>query len=76
MPQMSTVAEITAAVRQLSPAELRRVRELIEELEADHFDAALVAGAESGVFDDMLAKAEADHRAGKTAPLHDILRDG
>ena len=72
---MSTVSEITAAVRQLSPAELRHVRELIEELEAEHFDAALAAGAEAGVFDKMLSKAEADHQSGKTRPLHDILRD-
>ena len=72
---MSTVMEITAAVRQLPPAELRYVRELIEELEAGHYDDALAAGAEAGVFNAMLAKAEADHRTGKTVPLHDILRD-
>ena len=73
---MSTVAEISAAVRTLPPEELRSVRALIEELEAGYFDEALAAGAEAGVFDAMLANADADHRAGKTIPLHDILCDG
>lgn len=73
---MSTVAEIAEAVRTLPPEDLRSVRDLIEELEADHFDNAIAAGAETGVFEALLSKAEADHRAGKTVPLHDILRDG
>jgi hypothetical protein len=73
---MSTVAEITDAVRALPVEDLRALRALIEELEAARFDEALEEGAAAGAFDALLAKAEAEHRAGKIVPLHDILRDG
>ena len=72
---MSTVAEIVEAVRTLPLEDLRAVRALIEELEAARFDSALADGAAAGVFDDLLSKADAAHRTGKTVPLHDILRD-
>ena len=73
---MSNVAEISAAVRTLPLEGLRSLRKLIEELEAGHFDEALATGVEAGVFDALSAKAETEHRAGKTIPLDDILRDG
>lgn len=72
---MSTVAEIKAAIDQLSLQERCELEALLHPFEDDDWDRQMKHDAAAGKFDALHRAAEAEHAAGKTIPLPDILRE-
>jgi hypothetical protein len=72
---MSTVAEIKAAIDQLSPEERCELEALLHPWEDDEWDRQMRADAAAGKFDALKREADAAHAAGHTIPLNDILRE-
>jgi hypothetical protein len=72
---MSTVAEIKAAIDQLSPQERCELEALLHPFEDDEWDKQMKRDAAAGKFGALHDAAEAEHAAGKTIPLTDILRE-
>lgn len=70
---MSTVAEIEAAIEKLSLQERCELEALLHPFEDDGWDRQMKADAAAGKFDKMDHETEAEHAAGKTIPLTDIL---
>jgi hypothetical protein len=72
---MSTVAEIKAAIDRLSLQERCELEALLHPFEDDDWDKQMKRDAVAGKFDALHDAAEAEHAAGKTIPLIDILRE-
>ena len=72
---MSTVAEIKAAIDQLSPEERCELEALLHPCEDDDWDRQMRANAAAGKFDALNRDAAAADTAGQTIPLNDILRN-
>jgi len=72
---MSTVAEIKAAIDQLSPQERCELEALLHPWPDDDWDRQMRADAAAGKFDALNREAEAAHAAGKTIPLSDLLHN-
>ena len=72
---MSTVAEIKAAIDKLSPQERCELEALLHPFEDDDWDRQMKRDAAAGKFGGLHDAAEAEHAAGKTIPLTDILRE-
>jgi hypothetical protein len=72
---MSTVAEIKAAIDQLSLQERCELEALLHPFEDDEWDKQMKRDAAAGKFGALHDAAEAEHAAGKTIPLTDILRE-
>jgi hypothetical protein len=72
---MSTVAEIKAAIDQLSLPERCELEALLHPFEDDDWDKQMKRDAAGGKFGALHDAAEAEHAAGKTIPLTDILRE-
>jgi hypothetical protein len=72
---MSTVAEIYSAIQELSLQERCELEALLHPFEDDEWDKQMKSDAAAGKFDALHDAAEAEHAAGKTIPLTDILRE-
>ena len=72
---MSTVAEIFTAMQELSLQERCELEALLHPFEDDDWDRQMKRDAAAGKFDALHDAAEAEHAAGKTIPLTDILRE-
>ena len=72
---MSTVAEIWSAIQELSPQERCELEALLHPFADDDWDKQMKADAAAGKFDKLHRDAEAEHAAGKTILLTDILRE-
>ena len=72
---MSTVAEIWSAIQELSPQERCELEALLHPFEDDDWDRQMKSDAAAGKFDKLHREAGAEHAAGKTFPLADILRE-
>jgi hypothetical protein len=72
---VSTVAEIFNAIKELSLQERCELEALLHPFEDDDWDRQMKSDAAAGKFDKLHAEAEAEHAAGKTVPLTDILRE-
>ena len=70
---MSTVAEIKAAIDQLSPQERCELETLLHPWADDDWDRQMKRDAAAGKFDALNRDADATHAAGRTTPLTDIL---
>ena len=66
---MSQIDQIKAAIEALPEAEIARLREWLAELDAQNFDARIERDAAAGKLDTMIAKAKANHRAGRRREL-------
>ena len=66
---MTTVAEITGAVKRLPKRDLARFRKWFAEYDAAEWDRQLESDAASGRLDALVREARRDHRAGRTKPL-------
>jgi hypothetical protein len=66
---MTTVAEISGAVRRLPKRELARFRKWFAEYDAAQWDAELERDAAAGRLDKLAAAALRDLRAGRTTEL-------
>ena len=72
---MSTVAEIFNAIKELSLQERCELEALLHPFEDDDWDRQMKRDAAAGKFDALHDAAEAEHAAGKTIPLTDILSE-
>ena len=72
---MSTVAEIKAAIDRLSLQERCELEALLHPFEDDEWDKQMKRDAAAGKFGALHDAAEAEHAAGETIPLTDILRE-
>ena len=66
---MAKFEEIQAAVSTLSTAEQDQLREWLEELAAQRFDAAIERDASVGKLDKLIEQALDSHRAGRSTEL-------
>ena len=72
---MSTVAEIYTAIQELSLQERCELEALLHPFEDDDWDKQMKRDAAAGKFGALHDAADAEHTAGKTIPLTDILRE-
>lgn len=72
---MSTVAEIKAAIDQLSPQERCELEALLHPFEDDDWDRQMKRDVAAGKFEKLHRQAEAEFAGGKTIPLDDILNE-
>ena len=72
---MSTVAEIFSAIQELSLQERCELEALLHPFEDDEWDKQMKRDAAAGKFGALHDAAEAEHAAGKTIPLTDILHE-
>ena len=72
---MSAVAEIFNAIKELSLQERCELEALLHPFEDDNWDKQMKRDAAAGKFGALHDAAEAEHAAGKTIPLTDILRE-
>ena len=72
---MSTVAEIIAAIPLLTLEERVEVARCLNECQDDDWDRQMKRDAAAGKFNALNREADAEHAAGKTIPLNDILRE-
>jgi predicted esterase len=66
---MTTVDEISGAVKRLPKKELARFRNWFAEYDATVWDRQLDSDARAGKLDALIREAQRDHRAGRTKPL-------
>ena len=66
---MTKLEQIEKSVAELSKEELKAFAEWFAELQADRWDRQIEADAKAGKLDKLVAKALAEHRAGRTRPL-------
>lgn len=66
---MTTVADITGAVKRLPKKDLARFRKWFAEYDAAAWDRQLVVDATAGKLDALVREAQRDHRAGRTKAL-------
>ncbi len=66
---MTTVDEISGAVKRLPKKELARFRKWFAAYDANVWDRQLEADAKVGKLDALIREAQRDHRAGRTKPL-------
>ncbi|HEY2412659.1 MAG TPA: hypothetical protein VGI40_10475 [Pirellulaceae bacterium] len=66
---MSTVEEITAAIRQLPKDDVARVQEWLQDFAERLWDEQIERDEKAGRLDALIDKALEEHRAGRTRPL-------
>lgn len=66
---MNTVETITAAIAQLPPEQVARVRDWLNEQAEAAWDARIEQDEREGRLDALAERALAQHRAGQTRPL-------
>ena len=66
---MSTVEEITAAIEQLPPDEVDRIRAWLAEYSERLWDEQIEHDERAGRLDTLIDRALEEHRAGRTRPL-------
>jgi hypothetical protein len=66
---MSTVEEITAAIAELPPEQVARVRAWLDERAEAEWDAQIEQDEREGKLNALAERALAEHRAGRTRPL-------
>ena len=66
---MNTVQEIESAIEALTPRELEQLYLWLDEHYLQLSDIQLKAAIDAGRFDERIARAIADHKAGRTEPL-------
>jgi predicted esterase len=66
---MTTVAEITGAVKRLPQRDLARFRKWFAEYDATVWDRQLESDAAAGKLDALIREAQRDHRRGRTKEL-------
>ncbi len=66
---MTKLEEFKQFVSSLDPKDVRKLTEWIDEYNAELWDRQIEADAQAGKFEDLAARALANHKAGKTRPL-------
>jgi hypothetical protein len=65
--------DLLQLIRQEPQNVILELGEMLDELRADMVDARFAAAVEAGAFDGLAARALAEHAAGKTVPLDEVL---
>ncbi len=63
---MTKLEQIQSTIETLSSAEIAKLREWLDELDARLFDEKIERDAKSGKLDKLIAEARANHKAGKS----------
>ncbi len=66
---MTTVEAITAAIAELPPEQVARIREWLNEQDEAEWDAQIERDERAGRLDALADRALTDYRAGRTRPL-------
>lgn len=66
---MSTVETITAAIAELPPEDISRIRSWLDERAQNEWDSQIEDDERAGRLDGLADLALAEHRAGRTRPL-------
>ena len=66
---MTTVAQISGAVKRLPRKELAKFRKWFAEYDAAIWDRQIEADSKTGKLDVLIREARRDHKAGRTKPL-------
>jgi hypothetical protein len=66
---MTKLEKIEQDISALSPADVRKLADWLEEYKADLWDRQIEADAKAGKLDKLAQQALADHKAGLTKPL-------
>jgi hypothetical protein len=66
---VTKLEQIEAAIAELSPEDLAKLRAWFEDLDARLFDEKIERGAKAGKLDRLAAEAFADHEAGRSRKL-------
>lgn len=66
---MSTVEEITAAIAELPPEQVAKIRAWLDERAEAEWDAQIERDERAGKLDGLAERALAQHRTGQTRPL-------
>ena len=66
---MNTVHEIERAIDALTPQQIEELYVWLDQRHPQPIDAQLKAAIDAGRFDDRIARAVADHKAGRTEPM-------
>lgn len=66
---MTKLEQIQSTIEQLTPAEIARLREWLDELNERLFDEKVARDMESGKLDGLLAEVRANHKAGRREEL-------
>jgi phosphoketolase len=66
---MSKLDQFKEFVASLDPKDVRKLTEWMDAYNAELWDQQIEADAEAGKFDDLAARARANHKAGKTSVL-------
>lgn len=66
---MTKIEEIEAAISQLSPEDLAKLRDWFEEFDARLFDERIERDAKAGKLDKLIAEARANSRSGRREEL-------
>jgi hypothetical protein len=66
---MSTLLEIEKAIEQLPPGEFRQLHRWVADRDAERWDEQMVADAQSGKFDALRERIQADYNAGRCSDL-------
>ena len=66
---MTTVADISVAVKRLPKRELARFRKWFADYDAAVWDRQLATDVQTGKLDALVREAQRDHRAGRTKSL-------
>ena len=72
---MSTTTEIAAAIRQLPATDAWALAHELRDYLDDLWDAEIERDVNAGRLDHLVEKARAEHRAGQTRPLDEVLND-
>jgi hypothetical protein len=66
---MTTITDIKAAIDALPQAEQAALKRWLDERDAVLFDQKIESDAAAGRLDDVIARARANHKAGRSTPL-------
>ncbi|GIL02986.1 MAG: hypothetical protein BroJett030_28850 [Alphaproteobacteria bacterium] len=66
---MTRLEKLERQIRALTPEEVRKLGEFLDELRADLWDAQIEADVKAGKLDELIAEAKADIAAGRVKPL-------
>lgn len=67
--QLTTVEDIERAIDTLAPEQVEELYRWLDRYHPQPIDAQLKADLETGRIDERIARALADHKAGKTEPI-------
>ena len=69
----ASLTEIESAIQKLSQSEVRQLADWLQTYVEDQWDQQIKEDAEAGKFDELIAEAKADFKAGKLKSLDEVI---